>query len=198
MKFRTFIKRASIVTLIFIPVLVGMFCFIVTSCTPNFYVVSPNTVYRSAQPNSIFIQYLSKNHGIKSIINLRGENNASWYREEEQTARALGIKLINFPISVEKGLNEEQIKKLITLLKTADKPLLIHCKAGADRTGLASALYLYFIAHGQKEQASGQLSILYGHLPFKARSMDLAFNKSKEISFNYIPETNKKSMLPNP
>jgi len=49
-------------------------------------------------------------------------------------------------------------------MRDAPKPLLIHCKAGADRTGLASALYLGALEHQTRETAGWQLSILYGHI----------------------------------
>ena len=35
-----------------------------------------------------------------------------------------------------------KLRKLVNILRTAPKPILIHCKAGADRTGLASAIVL--------------------------------------------------------
>ncbi|ADR52685.1 hypothetical protein CKC_04680 [Candidatus Liberibacter solanacearum CLso-ZC1] len=175
------------------PIVLGLFCFILTSYTQNFHVIVPNELYRSAQPTGQFIETIWEKHGIKSILNLRGENNEPWYREEEMTIRNLGIQLINFPIPASKELNNAEIKKLIDILRKAPKPLLIHCKAGADRTGLASALYLYSISHYPKYKASGQLSIFYGHIPlFGARSMDITFEKyTKEFSNDLYIENAK-------
>ncbi|MFD2031462.1 tyrosine-protein phosphatase [Ancylobacter dichloromethanicus] len=49
-------------------------------------------------------------------------------------------------------------------MKDAKKPILIHCQAGADRSGLASALYLAAIKKNSAEaEAEAQLSIRYGH-----------------------------------
>jgi protein tyrosine/serine phosphatase len=43
------------------------------------------------------------------------------------------------------------------------EPALIHCKSGADRAGLAAAIYL--LAHGATvAQAAGQLSLRHGHI----------------------------------
>jgi protein tyrosine/serine phosphatase len=64
---------------------------------------------------------------------------------------------------------------LIALMRDAPKPILIHCLAGADRTGLASVIYLQQIAHIDEDTAEWQLSPIYGHLnlPFlKAYAMD--------------------------
>jgi protein tyrosine/serine phosphatase len=40
----------------------------------------------------------------------------------------------------------------------------MHCKSGADRVGLASALYLLLHENRSVEQAMGQLSLRFGHL----------------------------------
>ncbi|AHA27889.1 dual specificity protein phosphatase family protein [Candidatus Liberibacter americanus] len=166
----------------------GIFLYIRLNHSQNFHVVEPGVVYRSAQPDAKFIKHLWDEYGIKSIINLRNLNDNILYKEEETISKKLGIKLINFPISIPKGLNENEIIKLITLLKETPKPLLIHCKSGADRAGLASYLYLYFISKDQKANADKQLSIFYGHIPyFKTRKIDDALEISKNIKLNYIP-----------
>jgi len=58
---------------------------------------------------------------------------------------------------------------LLTLIDFFDHcqyPLLIHCKAGADRTGLASALYLMMQQDEPPGQAIRALTIYHGHIPF--------------------------------
>ncbi|AKK20428.1 dual specificity protein phosphatase family protein [Candidatus Liberibacter africanus] len=172
-------RRFVIGILVTCPILIGIFCFTVTTCTQNFHVLVPEEVYRSAQPNSVFIKYMWKEHCLKSILNLRGKNDTPWYEEEKNTAKNLGIELIDFPISATKELNKKEIKQLISIFHKAPKPLLIHCKSGADRTGLASALYLYFISKYPEQKARSQLSLLYGHIAFlNTRAMDKTFEKS--------------------
>lgn len=61
-------------------------------------------------------------------------------------------------------LTPARVAALEQVMRDAPKPLLIHCKAGADRTGLASALYLGALEHQTRETAGWQLSILYGHI----------------------------------
>ncbi|WP_333948287.1 dual specificity protein phosphatase family protein [Candidatus Liberibacter brunswickensis] len=179
---RSFLKITFLLVVLF-PISLGIFCFTITSCTQNFHVMIPNTVYRSAQPNGVFIKYLHTEYGLKSILNLRGKNDhAPWYQEERDTTKNLGIKLIDFPMSAHKELNSKEIEQLISILATAPKPLLIHCKAGADRTGLASSLYLNFIAKYPEKKARSQLSILYGHIFFlDTKAMDNTFEKSIRI-----------------
>ncbi|ERM02527.1 hypothetical protein Q644_16060 [Brucella intermedia 229E] len=70
-------------------------------------------------------------------------------------------------MSSSKQLNPAQTRQLIALMQNAEKPVLIHCKSGSDRTGgLAAALYVAAIAKGSESKAERQLSIAYGHFGF--------------------------------
>ncbi len=145
-------------------------------------------LYRSAQPTAEDIALYAKRYGIKSIINLRGENpDKSWYREEVAAAQALGITHINFRMKAARELTTDQALELIKTMREAPKPLLIHCRAGADRTGLAAALYVAAISKGGEEAAEEQLSIRYGHLPYypffwtEAQAMYFTFERMEPL-----------------
>lgn len=151
----------------------------VLQLTDNFHPVIAATLYRSAQPSAAEIERYHAKYGIRTIVNLRGENEgARWYAMEADEAKRLGITLIDFRMSAGRQLTQDQAAKLIDTLKHAEKPILIHCRGGADRSGLASALYLAAIAKLGEQAAEGQISIRYGHisLPFApAYAMDLTF-----------------------
>jgi protein tyrosine/serine phosphatase len=69
-------------------------------------------------------------------------------------------------------------------MKDAPKPLLIHCLSGADRTGLASALYLAAVSKTNEKVAEGQMSIFYGHIALsisRAFAMDRTFEKLEPL-----------------
>lgn len=133
--------------------------------TDNFAPVVAGEVFRSAQLSRRSLQDYVHREGIRSIINLRGENAGKpWYDEEISAANELGIQHIDFRMSARRELDQSQVEQLITLMDEAPKPVLIHCKAGADRTGLASALYVAAIAKHGEDAAERQLSIYYGHL----------------------------------
>lgn len=133
----------------------------------NISAIFEGEAYRSNQPDAKAIAELQTKLGIKTIINLRGEEPGErWYDEEVAATKALGITLINFGMSARKELPRERVNLLISLMENAEKPLLIHCKAGSDRTGLAAALYIAEIAKGSKRQAEAQLSIRFGHFGF--------------------------------
>lgn len=79
-------------------------------------------------------------------------------------ARKLGIAHVNFGMSAGRELTQAQAANLIAILDRAEKPVLIHCKAGADRSGLASALYVAAVAKLGEDAAEQQISIRYGHI----------------------------------
>jgi protein tyrosine/serine phosphatase len=160
--------------------------------TGNFHEVIPGELYRSAQLTPAQIASYHKQYGIKTIVNLRGEGEQrGWYEAEVGEARRTGIQHINFRMSARKELATEQAKELLAILEAAPKPLLIHCKAGSDRSGLASALYLAVLKKAGEDKAAGQLSFFYGHIPLwfipeyamerslKALGHSLGFNRDK-------------------
>ena len=147
--------------------------------TSNFHTVSPGTVYRSGQMDEAqWMAYIEK-HGVKSLLNLRGEHRASsWYQEEVRAADTLGVTHYDVKISANREVDNGTLDTILSIMRQAPKPLLIHCQAGADRSGLIAAVYLFTIAGQRAEEASRQLSLLYGHFPYllsKTGAMDRSF-----------------------
>lgn len=160
LKPKTYIWMAALVAAIAVGVLLG-----IRFAGDNFHTVVAGEVYRSAQPSPEAIRRFHTEQKIATIINLRGENaGTGWYDDEVKAARDLGINHIDFRMSAHTELTPDEARQLIALMRDAPKPLLIHCKAGADRTGLASALYLAAIAKQGEAAAEGQLSLRFGHV----------------------------------
>jgi protein tyrosine/serine phosphatase len=134
------------------------------SLTRNFHEVVAGEVYRSAQPSAMRLANWQQSHGIRTVLNLRGANpGKDWYDEEAAAARTLGLQLIDYKLSSDIVATNDQMRELVRIMAEAPKPLLIHCKEGADRAGLASALYLAAIANAGEDAAEWQLTFLYGH-----------------------------------
>lgn len=147
----------------------------------NFHEVIAGQIYRSSQLGDAQLAQYVKANGIKTIINLRGENGtSSWYRHETETAEKLGVEHIDFGMSARKELGLARMAQLVQIMRDAPKPLLIHCKSGADRTGLAAAIYVSRVAGLDEETAERQLSIRYGHLGIPYLSSTYAMDRSWE------------------
>lgn len=147
----------------------------------NFRIMRDNEVYRSAQLEGKDWHQFHQEYPFRSVINLRGENEGKpWYDGETDFTRANGIAFQSLALSANKEPDMATMENLVAMMRAAPKPLLIHCRQGADRSGLASALYVYAIEGKPAAEAAEQLSITYGHFPWltsQTGAMDRAFAK---------------------
>lgn len=127
----------------------------------NFAEIAPGA-YRSNHPNhDRFADYAKL--GIRTVLNLRGKiNTASWLFEAE-TCQRLGLTLIDISMSARAAPPRASVIELLHAFDTMDRPFLMHCKSGADRTGLAAAIYVMVIAGGTLAQARQQLGRRFLH-----------------------------------
>jgi protein tyrosine/serine phosphatase len=147
----------------------------------NFHEVLAGQLYRSNQPSVEELVRYTKENGIRTVINLRGTNESqAWYQDEIKTSRELGLNHIDFGMSASQELDMNQVNQLVAIMRDAPKPILIHCKAGADRTGLATALYLSRVALLSEKEAESQLSIRYGHVGIPYLSATYAMDRTWE------------------
>lgn len=127
----------------------------------NFDEIAPG-VFRSNHPTEKrFRRYAQE--GFKTIINLRGASMQPQYQLEKTLCAELELDLIDIEMEGGKAPSKEKLHALLEAFDTAEKPILIHCKSGADRTGLAAALYQLSIGKSI-EDAKRQLSLRYLHL----------------------------------
>jgi uncharacterized protein (TIGR01244 family) len=127
----------------------------------NRHMIAPG-VWRSAQPSPAQIASLARK-GIKTIINLRGERDCGSYRLQVEACKKRGIRLINFPLQSRMVPPAQVIHEARKLFQEIEYPILLHCKSGADRAGLMSALLMYMKEGKPIEEAVKQLSLKYGH-----------------------------------
>lgn len=100
---------------------------------PNFYKVS-DTLYRGAQPRKTGIKELKK-LGIKTIINLRLSNT------DAELISGSGIKYYFLPVNT-LSPDEYKFSRFLEIISDPSNcPVFVHCRRGADRTGVAIALY---------------------------------------------------------
>lgn len=128
----------------------------------NLYEIAPG-IWRSNQPDPKRIARYSK-LGIKSIIFLRGDSTRSYAQFEEEACAKHGIAFHRARLLSRDLVPAEEVLHVLDLFKTVEKPFLMHCKSGADRAGLASALWILAEGSGDIEEAKAQMSFRYMHL----------------------------------
>jgi uncharacterized protein (TIGR01244 family) len=140
---------------------------------PNRHQVS-NKLWRSAQPLPRDIAWAARN-GIKTVVNLRGGREFGCWPLENEACAAAGIRLVDMPLYARGVPRPESIRWARELFDSIEYPALIHCKSGADRTGLAAALYLLLHEGRPIEEARAQLHGRYGHFRWTATGVLDAF-----------------------
>jgi len=147
--------------------------------TGNVHTVKPEILYRSGQLDDDDLAALIRQKGIRSILNLRGVHpQEAWSREETLVAAEYGIDYYAVPISARSVPDMATMTRIARIMKDAPKPILVHCQGGADRSGLASAIFEYAVEGDAAVEAAEQLSWRYGHFPWfgsRTVAMDEAF-----------------------
>jgi len=145
----------------------------------NLHAVNAGILYRSAQLSKDDTRWAVREYRIKSVLNLRGAHaGQSWYDDEIAAAGELGLAHFDYPLSAKRFVTSEQIDEILDIVRKAPKPLLIHCKSGADRSGLVAALYRFSEAGASAAEADRELSLVYGHFPYltsRSGAMDASF-----------------------
>ena len=109
----------------------------------NFRWVREGEVARSSQAYFGGLTWLMKRHGIRAIVNLRGENSdLSWWRYERRVCEKLGARHFDTMLDSRKLPTRPMLARLMEAFEEAPRPFLLKCSGGQDRSGLAAALYL--------------------------------------------------------
>ena len=163
----------------------------------NVRTVEAGKVYRSSQLTGRGYESLSASlignsleavlasHHIKTVLNLRGGSSHDlYYRDEISVCSEHQVAHIDAAFSARHLPSPETLQKILDAFDHAEYPILIHCQAGSDRTGLASVLYAHLYEHQTLEQArSEELTWRYGHFRVgQTRKMDEFFDLYQQTS----------------
>jgi hypothetical protein len=142
----------------------------------NLHAVIPGEVYRCSQPTGDGLRGLVADHHIKTVINLRGYSPAAdtdWYISEARATCATGISQEDITLSALRLPPPAELRRLVDVLDHSERPILFHCKQGADRTGMVSAMVLLLYTDADLARARRQLWPRYGHFRFgRVAAMD--------------------------
>lgn len=114
----------------------------------NLYKIN-DSVYRSEQPSRRGFVLLEE-MGLKTILNLRR------LKDDNRKARNTDLKLLHIRLRT-KAITEDDILNALRVIQNAEKPLLIHCWHGSDRTGVITAAYRIVFENWPKHAAIGEL-----------------------------------------
>lgn len=128
----------------------------------NLYEIAPG-VWRSNQPSAARLKRYHQ-MGIRTILNLRGKDDRSYYLFEHEAALQLGMTMIDIRLSPRSLQPAERYLELLDIFDRIERPFVMHCKSGADRAGLASAMWMLHIERQPVAQARRQLSLRFLHV----------------------------------
>ena len=117
----------------------------------NLHQMTP-TLYRSALPDSSAVPVLEKLK-IGTVINFLPESDASWLKTSD-------IKQVQLTYRTN-HVDDSDVLAAIRAIQAAesDGPVLMHCKHGADRTGLMAAMYRVVVQGWSKEDALNEMTL---------------------------------------
>jgi protein tyrosine/serine phosphatase len=102
--------------------------------------------------------------GVRTVINLRGGFESSFYALETAACARYGLKLVNFTVASRDVPSAAQVLGARRLFETVEYPALMHCKSGADRAGLMAVLYRHFRQGWPIDKAIRELSPRFLHV----------------------------------
>ncbi|HET9793610.1 MAG TPA: tyrosine-protein phosphatase [Thermoanaerobaculia bacterium] len=110
----------------------------------NFYRVEPD-LYRSARPGSDGFRELQA-LGVKTVLDVESPG-------DEMLARGMSLKLVHVPMTAF-GLRDDLVLRALRIMADpANRPVVVHCHLGADRTGALVALYRVVVQGWSKADA---------------------------------------------
>lgn len=128
----------------------------------NFYEIAPG-VYRSNHPGPRRLKRYA-DLGITSVLTLRGKERYAHYLLEEEACKKLGLKLYVTKLWARNATNRDRLVHVLDTIREIEKPFVFHCKSGADRAGIVSAMYLMVFEDVPVEEARKQLGMKYLHM----------------------------------
>jgi tyrosine-protein phosphatase SIW14 len=126
----------------------------------NFAEVTP-TLYRGAQPSRQGFEQL-KQLGVEIVVNLRGGGRQS--QTEQRQVTALGMRYAPIPWSSFHRPENRDVAGFLELLRAnPDQKVFVHCREGADRTGVMIAAFRITDEHWTPVQALEEMHAFHFH-----------------------------------
>ncbi|MBU0616886.1 MAG: dual specificity protein phosphatase family protein, partial [Planctomycetes bacterium] len=120
----------------------GSFLWLRQDALPKrFGVVVEGQLYRCGEITPTQLEHVANEHGIRTVLSLLNPDVPESIAER-QAAERLGLRWINVPLPGDGASTSEERESIKEVLfDPAATRLLVHCAAGANRTGLAVGMY---------------------------------------------------------
>jgi protein tyrosine phosphatase (PTP) superfamily phosphohydrolase (DUF442 family) len=131
----------------------------------NLHEVVPGRFFRSAEMSQERLVQVAQEHGIKTVVDLRmgGPTAKAGQPIDPADLAARGIHYEHVRLNSKRIPPPEQLRLLLRTFADAEVPVLVHCSSGANRTGVASAIWLLEMEGRPLEEAKGQLAMRFGY-----------------------------------
>jgi len=107
--------------------------------------------YRGAQPSADGFKELAK-LGVKTVIDLAGGGGDGAFVKDGS------LKLVHVPLHAWSLRDDRVLEALRVMADPSNRPVMIHCQHGADRTGALVALYRVVVQGWTKQRAVEEMS----------------------------------------
>jgi hypothetical protein len=149
--------------------LVGLFVVegVIPNLVPkNFGVVEEGAVYRSGELTTAALTKVVREHNIRTVIDFGAhDHDPDDERREQQAAEILGVDRHVLNLYGDGTGDPNRYAEALRIMTDPEaQPVLIHCAAGAQRTGCATALYRSLVQGWNDDRALAE-STEYKHDP---------------------------------
>jgi hypothetical protein len=104
---------------------------------------------------------------VRTVLNLRGYHpESAWYRAERDATLGQGATQVDVPLSSCEWMSKAQMRALVDVLDSCERPVIVHCWHGSERSGLVSALAILLREGSTLGEARAQFSLRYLFVPW--------------------------------
>jgi Tyrosine phosphatase family len=168
---RTILLGVCAGAVICIAIQIGQFVF-----CDNFHTVQHGRVYRSSQLSAARLRGVIDDYHVRTIVNLRGPcPEFAWYQDECRVTHERNVSQEDIVLSAIRLPPPAEVQRLVQVLDHAQYPILLHCRQGVDRTGLAAVIVRLLEPGVSLSEARSQLSFRFGYIPYNGTENILKF-----------------------